>query len=187
MAAKHILSLEIPECVSNCDIFSIKDTSEYVEKNYLKVDCGHLYITPPGFKTPQKLIKTAKGFDLHLSACALGVQTTECDSCRNALPDGIYTVRYSVSPHEKVYVEYNHLRTTVIINDYYNKLCDLNLKACEPNTAMKELTSEMKFIRTMIDAAKAKVEYGHSPNEGMELYNYALERLKKITCDVSCC
>ena len=45
----------------------------------------------------------------------------------------------------------------------------------------------MKFIRTMIDAAKAKVEYGHSPKEGMDLYTFALGRLKKITCDVSCC
>ena len=73
------------------------------------------------------------------------------------------------------------------MSNYYNKLCDLNIKACDPTIAMKELASEMKFIRTMIDAAKAKVEYGHSPNEGMELYNFALERLKKITCDVSCC
>ena len=187
MAAKHILSLEIPDCVSNCDIFSIKDTSEYVSADILNKDCGHLYITPPGFETPQKLLKVKPMFDLHLSACALGVQTSGCDECRNALADGIYTIRYSVSPHDKVYVEYNFLRTTLIINNYYQKLCDLNLQTCEPTDATKKLTSEMKFIRTMIDAAKAKVEYGHSPKEGMDLYNFALGRLKKITCDVSCC
>ena len=70
---------------------------------------------------------------------------------------------------------------------YYQKLCDLNLQTCEPTDATKKLTSEMIFIRTMIDAAKAKVEYCNSPDEGWELYQYAESKLKKITCDVSCC
>ena len=48
------------------------------------------------------------------------------------------------------------------------------------------MISELKYVRTMIDAAVAKVEYCHSPTEGMNLYNFALKKLNKITCD-SCC
>jgi len=46
--------------------------------------------------------------------------------------------------------------------------------------------NEMSLIRTMIDAAKAKVEYCQSPNEGMDLYNFAKKKLNKITCDMCC-
>ena len=37
-----------------------------------------------------------------------------------------------------------------------------------------------------VDAAKAKVEYCNSPNEGMELYTFAYNKLKKITCEICC-
>ena len=33
----------------------------------------------------------------------------------------------------------------------------------------------------MIDGAKAKVEYGSSPDEGWEMYRFAESKLKKIT------
>ncbi len=70
---------------------------------------------------------------------------------------------------------------------YHKKLCDLDIKACEPSSEKKSLIDQMEFIKTLIDAAKAKVEYCHSPSEGMELYNFALRKLQKITCDSNCC
>ena len=122
MANKHILSLEVPE-VSNCEIFRVKDTSQYTED--LHVDCPELLITPPGFNAP-KLIKVTPGFDLSINACTLGIQTEGCleptddgtisSTGRSTIPDGIYIVRYSVSPNDRVYVEYNVLRTTTIMS-----------------------------------------------------------------------
>ncbi|BCV01357.1 MAG: hypothetical protein CM15mV42_0330 [uncultured marine virus] len=38
----------------------------------------------------------------------------------------------------------------------------------------------MGYIKTLIDAAVAKVEYCTSPNDGMELYNYAKKDLAKL-------
>ena len=38
----------------------------------------------------------------------------------------------------------------------------------------------MRLIKSMFDAAKAKVEYCHTPKEGLELYTYALRRLEKV-------
>jgi hypothetical protein len=38
----------------------------------------------------------------------------------------------------------------------------------------------MRLIKSMIDAAKAKVEYCHNPREGYELFVYALRRLEKV-------
>jgi hypothetical protein len=183
MAAKHILSLELPP-VSNCDIFSVKDTSQYAEN--LPVECSELLIQPPGFNAPY-MVEVKPGFSLNLTPCALGLQTYDCSQTTSPYPDGVYIIKYRVQPHDKVYVEYNHLRTNTIMNSYYAKLCDLDITPCEPSKAKKNLLAEMRFIRTMIDAAKAKVEYAGSPEEGLELYDYAYSRLKKITCDVSCC
>ena len=111
MAEKHILSLEIPT-VSNCEVLCVKDTSQYTTK--LEVDCSELLITMPGFTAPV-LIKVDEKFDLCLNACVLALQKVDCGKKRTKLPDGVYVVRYSVSPNDKVYVEYNHLRITRII------------------------------------------------------------------------
>jgi hypothetical protein len=183
MADKHILSLEVPD-VANCEIMSVKDTSQYTSN--LAVDCPELQITKAGFNK-FALIKTTKNFDLNLTACDLGLQTTNCGSVQTTIPDGIYIIKYSVAPNDKVYVEYNHLRITNILIKYYSVLCDIDLNVCEPSSDRKRLIDELQYIRTLIDGAVAKVEYCNSPHIGMDMYNYALKRLEKIICKTSGC
>lgn len=183
MASRHILSLEIPT-VSNCDLLCIKDTSQYAKD--LSVDCEELLITLPGYSVPV-LIKVDKDFDMCLTACTLALQTKDCGTKQSEIPDGIYIIRYSVSPNSKVYVEYNHLRVTKLLTTYYEVLCDLNVQASQPNSDKQALLSEMYYIKTMIDAAVANVEYCQSSAQGMQLYRYAKERLNKISCPTGNC
>lgn len=178
MAEKHILSLEVPT-VADCEIFTIRDTSQYSSK--LDIDCAELLITSPGFNKPE-LISVTPEFYLNLNNCDLGIQTTNCGDQRTEIKDGVYIIKYSVSPNTKVYVEYNHLRVTNILNLYYKTLCDINITPCDPTYDKQELVVDMKYIRTVIDAAVAKVEYCQSPAEGMELYNFAKKKLQKISC-----
>jgi len=168
MADRHILSLEIPT-VSNCNLLCIKDTSQYSKD--LAVDCEELLITLPGYSVPV-LIKVDKDFDMCLTACTLALQTTDCGSKQENIPDGIYIIRYSVSPNSKVYVEYNHLRVTQLLGQYYEVLCDLDV---------------MSYIKTMIDAAVSNAEYCQSTTQAMQIYNYAKARLNKITCPTGNC
>ena len=183
MASKHILSLEVPT-VANSEILSIKDTSQY--SDIVNVDCGELLITTPGFNS-SVLIKVNPEFDLTLNACLLGIQTTNCGTTRTALADGVYIIKYSVAPTDKVSVEYNHLRITNLLTLYYETLCHIDIKDCEPHSERKDLIDEMKYIRTVMDAAVAKVEYCNSPKEGMALYDYAKKRLQKISCKTVGC
>ena len=183
MANKHILSLEVSP-VANCDILNIKDTSQYTTD--LQIDCEELLITVPGFNKPY-LINVTNGFDLSLTNCTIGVQTENCGDKTTVIADGIYIIRYSVAPTDKVYVEYNHLRVTSLMTKYYKVLCDLDMQPCEPSSERSEIISELGYIRTLIDAAVAKVEYCQSPNKGMELYNHAKKRLDKIDCSAVCC
>jgi len=183
MADRHILSLEIPT-VSNCDLLCIKDTSQYSKD--LAVDCEELLITLPGFSVPV-LIKVDNKFDMCLTACILALQKTKCGTIQDKIPDGIYIVRYSVSPNAKVFVEYNHLRVTRLRSTYYDVLCELNVQACQPDVTKQELLAEMNFINVLIDAAVANAEYCQSAAQGMQLYNYAKQRLNKVACPSGNC
>ena len=183
MAEKHILSLEIPT-VANCEIFSVRDTSQYTA--LLPVDCPELLITTPGFNSPALVVVTPN-FNLNLTGCDLGVQTVDCGTNVIELPDGVYVIKYSVAPNDKVYVEYNHLRITKILTLYYKILCDLDLKTCEPTIDRKDLVDRMYYLRTLIDAAVSKVEYCTSPSQGMDMYNYVLKEFQKIDCISSNC
>jgi hypothetical protein len=183
MASKHILSLEIPT-VSNCGLLCIKDTSQYSKE--LAVDCEELLITLPGYSVPV-LIKVNKGFDFCLTACTLALQKLNCGDVQDNIPDGIYIVKYSVSPNSKVYVEYNHLRVTKLLTTYYKVLCELDVQACQPSSDKESLLAELSYIRTLIDAAVSNVEYCQSAAHGMQLYNYAKTRLNKIACPSGNC
>jgi hypothetical protein len=185
MASKHQLSLELPD-TNNIKVLRIFDTSIYADG--IGKDCGILSITSPGFNLPVN-IEILPGFNSTLTACTLGLQKIGCSEAVQPLPDGIYVIRYSVSPNTSVFVEYHHLRVTQTVNRYYNLLCELEMAACEPDADVKEKLAELRLIKSFIDAAKAKVEYCHDPEAGMELLLYAKKRLDKITnnlCADSC-
>lgn len=182
MASKHQLSLELPD-TNNIKVLRLFDTSLYAED--LAVDCGTLRITSPGFNLPVA-IEILKGFNIVLNACSLGLQRTSCQDASQPLPDGIYVINYSVSPNTNVFVEYNHLRTTQTTNKYFNLLCDLEMSGCEPGADVKEKLEELRLIKSFIDAAKAKVEYGHEPQAGMELLIYAQKRLNRYATECAC-
>jgi hypothetical protein len=176
MASKHILSLEIPD-TNNINVFRVFDTSLYSAE--LGTNCGLLRITSPGFMLPI-FIEVLPQFNLVLNACTLGIQSTGCgDSC-HPIADGIYKVNYSISPNDKVYVEYDYLRLTQTMNKYYNLLSTLEMSACEPDADVKEQLKELRLIKSFLEAAKAKVEYAHNPDQGMELLVYAQKRLIRL-------
>lgn len=179
--AQHVLSLEAPDTLNKC-ILRIVDTSVY--NTMIAVSCPNLQITLPGFNQPAVFSEpiASPGFMLNLTACDLGIQSVNCGTVYNDLPDGIYIIRYSVSPNDVVYVEYNHLRITKALWKYNNILCDLDIADCDPPEIVKKKLNTLRLIRMYLDAAKAQVEICHRPEKGMQLYNYAVKLLDKMTC-----
>ena len=172
---QHNLSLYIPNILNEC-IIKIEDISVYAE--LLAIDCPLLQITPPGFTYAVHFHDGAPNGSYFLTAVDLELGT----SAEDPLPDGVYVIRYSVSPNDKVFVEYNYLRTTSIMNKYYKILCNLEVSNCEPPRELAETLNKMRMIKMLIEAAKAKVEYCHSVTEGMDMYAYALKLLNRINC-----
>jgi hypothetical protein len=180
--SKHVLSLEVPDTMNPCQIMVI-DTSIYNEDTPAK--CQVLEITYPGFNQSVQFgeDQLPLGFSENFTACDLELQIDGCGTNFNDLSDGIYILKWSVSPNDQVYVEYNHLRITNALIMYQAALCGLDeLGACSPDAELSKKMKELTQIRLYLDAAKAKVEYCHEPLKGMELYNYALKLLGKFEC-----
>lgn len=183
--AQHVLSIEAPDTMNKC-ILRLVDTSVY---NPLQPPtCQWLQITLPGFNVPVNFDDTqiSPGFMLNLTACDLDLQTARCGTSYDDLPDGIYIIKYSVSPNDLVYVEYNHLRITKALYMIQCILCYLDLSTCDPPTLVKEKMEQLSMIREYLYAAKAKVEFCHEPSKGMELYRYAVKLLNKLACNTDC-
>jgi hypothetical protein len=176
--ANHVLSLEVPTVLNTC-ILTVMDTSVYTD--LIPVVCETLAITVPGFNYSVELPVNA-GFIKNVTACDLGLQTTDCGSSYVDIPDGIYIIKYSVSPNDQVYVEYNHLRISKALNLYNKVLCQIDVNACDPPFVIKEKLEALRMIFMYLQAAKSKVETCHEPQKGMSLYNYAMKLLKKMSC-----
>jgi len=181
--AKHLLSLEAPDTLNTC-ILRIIDTSVYNKD--IPIECPKIWITPPGYWQMYTTSDIEPGFSVNLTACNLGWQIDNCDTKLYDIPDGIYILRYAVSPHDLVYVEYNHLRITKALNLYNKILCCLDLAGCEPDQTTKAKLRELQLYFTMIKGAKAQVEYCHHPEKGMTIYKYAYSMLKKLSCGCGC-
>lgn len=180
---KHKLALDIPDTLNLC-VFRVIDTSIYSSMG--PVECTQLHITPPGFVEPYLIENLTKGFSVNLSACDVGLQTTNCGTTANNFADGVYIVRWSVSPNNIVYVEYNILRISKALSKINDLLCCIDIKGCEPDAPLKEKLKEIQLLTTMLKAAKAKVEYCHNPGQGMDIYNYVIKRLDKLACGCGC-
>jgi hypothetical protein len=182
--ANHVLSLEVPTVMNSC-ILKIFDTSVYAIP--LSVTCPTLNITVPGFGYSNQIegavmTNFVNTGHITLTACDLQLQTVNCGTKYVDIPDGIYIIKYSGSPNDQVYVEYNHMRVTQAMNKYYKVLCEVDVAACDPPFKVKQRLEELRLIKMYLEAAKSKVEFCHEPQKGMSLYNYALKLLNKMTC-----
>lgn len=180
---KHQLSLDIPDVLTE-SVFRVVDTSLY--QSNLPENCAKLEITPPGFQLPYTFTDLSPGFSVNLSACQIGMQIYNCGVQFGNLPDGVYIVRYSLSPNDVLYVEYNHLRISHALNLINNLLCCLDMADCEPAAPLKEKIQRLKLLEMMLKGAKSKVEFCHNPKHGMAMYNYVVSQLKKLSCGCGC-
>jgi hypothetical protein len=176
--AQHKLSLEIPDILNGC-VLRIVDTSVY--SDLMAVTCPRLQISVPGFSS-SRFVDVEKDFTVNLSACALAIQTKQCGTVFNDLPDKVYVIRYSVAPNDVVYVEYNHLRISKALEKIRKQYCALDIGACAPTAEIKEQLDNLQELQNYLIAAKAKVEVCGQAAQGIQLYDYVWKKLLKLEC-----
>ena len=168
----------------NCDTITIKDISVYNKD--ITVSEEELVIGVPGFgdcfvfNPVRDFLETYNSHDFKFT-------DPECGDMAS-LPDGIYYIKYAVCPLSEIFVEYNHLRQCQALNMYYSKLCALQLEPCAILPSEKQkYVDDLIDIKFYLDAAKAYVESCGSPKKGLELHNYAVDRLIRIKIDCLTC
>lgn len=177
--AKHILLIDVPD-VSNEGIFLLNDISVYT--NTLPISCMNLQITPPGFGTPTVIEPTTPNFSLILNACTLGMMSSGgCGEFCPNIPDGIYNIYYSVSPNNGVWVEYQYLRITHAVNILNKLLCAVGLEECQPSREMDYELRSIDIIKNYLKSAQLSVNVLHEPEQGINLYRYALRLIEKMS------
>jgi len=175
---RHILQLAFPD-TTNEGVLLIKDISVYATG--LPVSCLELQILPPGYSVPTIVGNITQGFDLVLNACQIGMlSATKCTNSCPGLPDGIYHIRYSVSPNSIVFVEYDLMRVTHAMNRLMNLLCALSIPTCLPSSQLQAQLEQLWFIQWLLVSAKVTVEDEHNPTKGMNQYKYAISLIDKL-------
>lgn len=184
MEGTHFIKLNVPSTLTEC-ILRVEDYSIY--NSLLPFTAPTLQIQVPGFKTCVEfnLLNTPdldKKFTLNITACMLGLQDTNCGFQNNPLPDGIYTITYSVAPNQILYDTVYHLRTSALERALLCLYKDLNSGPCEPSN---ELNRQMDLLGTIdgyIKTAKAFAYFDNDCTNAMLMYNYAKELIDKMNC-----
>lgn len=100
------------------------------------------------------------------------------------LPDGIYTIRYSICPNDELFVEIKFLRNVKQLIKYYNSFCALEITKCDHKAYTEEL-NKLREIKQYIDTAKYLADCGKY-TQAIEVYNYADELLDKFNSNCNC-
>jgi len=162
----------------NITTLGIVDISQY--PSGFTVISPTLEITPPGFN---KIAVPFVAYSLQIyNSHTLGITTGSCDPI--ALPDGIYTIRFTMYPAHINYVNKSFLRVEKLLEKFdkiYVKLdimqCDLTIKSREK----KQLDLIWEYINGAIASANNCAE-----KEAMELYDRANAALDKFEKTCSC-
>ena len=169
------LDIYIDRQLLNPNLLVVKDASYYNPD--IEVTNAYLEILPPGFRE-NLLIEVDPRFIEILDSNSLNLTSPCKDNSLSELPDGLWTIRYSICPNDKLYVEYTFLRNTKQLIEFQKLYCALNhCSSLELENKLKEL----EVINSYIKAAEYKAECGQY-KQALELYDYANKLIKKDDC-----
>lgn len=170
------LFIDIPPTY-NLKTMRVLDSSFYNED--IDITCGRLEVTPPGFDYPV-VINAEPYFNLVLNSSNLGLSRVSKYTDLADLPDGVYKIKYSIAPNDKVWVEYDYLRNQQLLEKFFALYCRLKLSNLDPNRDQSNKLAELAKIKQYIDASKIEVEYCGNPDKGLEAYEYANRWIDKL-------
>lgn len=164
----------------NCKTLRIEDNSIYDEN--VEIINPILEVKPPGLLQYIPFTfanKKWKAITLNCSTLELCCTKQPCKLTE--IPDGIYDIKYSISPNLKTMIEFSHMRVCKIMSNYI-KLIGLFLSS-KYTRQIKDndcIEKELVEIKDLIDNSIYAVEELLDSNLGLELYEEALNRIKKL-------
>jgi hypothetical protein len=171
---------------SGCKSFTIKDVSNYNEN--LPVTCGQLVITTPGFCNIS-YFDVPKDFEKTFNLSNLGHQIVDGIHCLTDLPEGNYTIKYSINPNDVLFVEYNYFHTCLTERRYFDAVCQYLEDRCDMTISEKrERREKLDDIYSALKMSKISAEECNDVETADELLAEANDKLDKLNSesDESC-
>lgn len=146
----------------------------------IKIEDVTIEITPPGYRIAAKPLFAPKSLNIYNSN-ALGITNASCEEELTDLPDGIWKVKYSICPNDKLFIEKFFLKTDKLQCQYTKAFLSLDLRCsdCVGNKEKRRLLDEIEFyIKGAISAANdqnAKDAHDFYVKADKLLQNYSQE------------
>ena len=130
-------------------------------------------------------IPVGKNFSYIINSNTIGLTNVTNSDALSDLPDGIWTIKYSICPNDELYVEYTFLRNIKQLIKYYNLFCQIEIDKCNKKQYLEDL-KKIREIKDLIDAAQYLADDCGKYEKSIELYNEAEEMLNEFTNDCKC-
>lgn len=160
----HQLAIYIDQCSTDCRVLKINDISIYdpdvpITNVVLKINIpGNTCDFLPAFPLNGTGWYTTNTFGITQASCGDGLLT---------LPDGIYTVTYSVCPNEEVYTTETFLRDCqtrcIILSQLSNIIkgdCNVAVYDGYGNNITNKRIQDLKDLMLFLDIAQSDVKSG---------------------------
>lgn len=181
----HVLGLYIDDCECDCRILKITDISIYDSE--MDVTNRVLKINIPGNNNCDYLPPFPKSGTGFYSSNTFGITAASCGEGLISLPDGIYTITYSVCPNEQVFTTEKVLRTCttrcLILNQLSNILkgnCNNIVVDGYGNDITSKRVQDLKDLLILLDTAKSDVKV-HKDDQAEEKLLYVSKKLNSFS------
>ena len=163
---------------NTCKSFTVKDISFYNEN--LPVTCGQLEVSAPGFSYSHTF-EVSKDFDLTVNMSNLGLIPAINQSSLASIPDGNYSIKYSINPNAYLYVEYNYYSVCQLYSKYVAASCKFLSSRCDLTKAeQSDMIDRLFEIVNLIEYAKISAEECDDIEGADALYKEAENKLKNV-------
>jgi len=163
----------------SCKNFAIADTSYYNDVN--PIESPTMQILPPGYIEPVELNYIPNGLTI-VNSNLLKISNTFSSEMLFDLPDGAYTIKLSICPHDMYWVEKTYYNTCRLECKYHKAILKTDLDKCSA-CLDKNILDTLTRIRVMMDGIQANASQCNI-KRATEIYNKVDKMLNKIIeCD----
>ncbi len=160
-------------------LIGIRDASSYNED--IEVQCPIIVIQAPGYTTTYTIDFTPGSFQ-PINSNNIGITKTSRYQDLVDLPDGVWYIKYSIQPHEKLYTEHLFYRTSQLRCSFYQALLSVDMNT---TSGYKELMNDQLEQLMIADFHIKSAEANLNSSTSNELlankhYTKAKEIIEKI-------
>jgi len=130
-------------------------------------------------------IPVGKNFTYVINSNTIGLTNVTRTDALSELPDGLWTIKYSICPNDELFVEYTFLRNVKQLIKFHNLYCQIEIEKCNKKNYLEDLKT-IRSIKDIIDAAQYMADDCGKYEKAIELYDYADGLLSEFTKDCKC-